>query len=213
MSLSDSLKKALSPELFTQVIDALGDDFDMDLVPRTRLNTVIKQRNDLRKAQQGQVDPQNADDEADTADTSTAAKSPAPPVNLEALKKQYESQQAEAIRGVQIQYAALEKLRGAKAVDADLIWKAGLLDTQSVQVGADGQVTGLDEAIASLQTSKAHLFGVVQKDSQAQQGTGKSAGGDPPAVVDKAAFLKMPVEQQLAFKQDHPTLFQEILKG
>ena len=38
MSLYDSLRKALTPELFTQVTDALGDDFDYDVVPRARLN-------------------------------------------------------------------------------------------------------------------------------------------------------------------------------
>ena len=48
MSFYDTLRKNLTPELFTQVTDQLGDDFDFDLVPRSRLNKVIKQRNDLR---------------------------------------------------------------------------------------------------------------------------------------------------------------------
>ena len=48
MSFQDTLRKSLTPELFTQVIDQLGDDFDFDLVPRSRLNKVIKQRNDFR---------------------------------------------------------------------------------------------------------------------------------------------------------------------
>ena len=53
MSLYDSLRKALTPELFTQVTDALGDDFDYDVVPRARLNKVIKQRNELREELSG----------------------------------------------------------------------------------------------------------------------------------------------------------------
>ena len=48
MSFLDTLRKNLTPELFTQVTDQLGDDFDFDLVPRSRLNKVIKQRNALR---------------------------------------------------------------------------------------------------------------------------------------------------------------------
>ena len=49
MSLYDTLRKNLKPDLFTQVTDQLGDDFDFDLVPRSRLNAVIKQRNTLRE--------------------------------------------------------------------------------------------------------------------------------------------------------------------
>ena len=48
MSLYDTLRKCLTPEQFTTVTDALGDDFDYDMVPRSRLNKVIKQRNELR---------------------------------------------------------------------------------------------------------------------------------------------------------------------
>ena len=33
MSLKDTLRQKLTPELFTQVTDALGDDFNFDVVP------------------------------------------------------------------------------------------------------------------------------------------------------------------------------------
>ena len=49
MSLHDDLKKKLSPENMQTLEDILGDDFEWDLVPRSRLNKVIKQRNDLKK--------------------------------------------------------------------------------------------------------------------------------------------------------------------
>ena len=49
MSFQDTLRKSLTPELYTSVIDQLGDDFDFDLVPRARVYQVIKQRNTLRE--------------------------------------------------------------------------------------------------------------------------------------------------------------------
>ena len=114
MSLLDTLRKSLSPELLTQVTDTLGDDFDFDLVPRSRLNTVIKQRNDLRE--QLGVDSQP-----------TAKKNPAPKkedpyddepldgqLDLAALRSQLEAEKQKEIAAVKIQYAALEKLRAEK---------------------------------------------------------------------------------------------------
>lgn len=50
MSLLDTLKAKLNPDLFAQVTDALGDDFDYDLVTRSRLNAVIGQREAARRA-------------------------------------------------------------------------------------------------------------------------------------------------------------------
>ena len=49
MSLKDTLRQKLTPELFTQVTDALGDDFNFDVVPRSRLNKVIGQRDTLKE--------------------------------------------------------------------------------------------------------------------------------------------------------------------
>ena len=47
MTFLETLRKNLTPEQLTAVQDAVGDDFDWDLVPRSRLNKVIKQRNEL----------------------------------------------------------------------------------------------------------------------------------------------------------------------
>lgn len=45
--MKDLLKKKLSPEIFAEVEKALGDDFDY--IPRSRLNEVITQRENLKK--------------------------------------------------------------------------------------------------------------------------------------------------------------------
>ena len=90
MSLYDSLRKALTPELFTQVTDALGDDFDYDVVPRARLNKVIKQRNDLRDQLAGNTQAQRGtsktDEDDDELNTGKSAESK--PVNVAELRAQ-----------------------------------------------------------------------------------------------------------------------------
>lgn len=212
MSFLETLRKNLTPEQFTAVTDSLGDDFDYDLVPRSRLNKVIGQRNDLRDQLAGGAQPvasvvESSPNPAAPATTST---SPAPAVDVEALKQQWKQEQDAAVAAVKIQYAALDKLRAANAIDADLIWNAGLLDTTKLTLSDDGKaVTGLDEQIAGLTTAKPHLF------TQAvPSGTGKSGGTDDfGSVKTKDEFLKLPMDKQVAFKKANPTLFQSFLNG
>ena len=212
MSLLETLRKNLTPEQFTVVQDALGDDFDWDLVPRSRLNKVIKQRNELREKLAGGSQPQNSSfagkDEEDDDDPKAADNEP---IDVKALEKQWQAQQEKAIQDLKIQYAALEKLRSANAIDADLIWKAGLVDTSKLSLDATGTLTGIEDVITDLQKNKAHLF--KAKGSDAPSGTGKE-GGDPfKGVTSKAEFLKLDIDQQLAFKQANPTLFKQFLQS
>ena len=132
MSLYDSLRKALTPELFTQVTDALGDDFDYDQVPRSRLNKVINQRNELRDQLSGISQSQSSNSsnhESDEAEKQKATEQ----LDVEALKAQWLKEQGDAVKDVKLQYAALDKLRAAGAIDADLIWAAGLIDKSKIQ--------------------------------------------------------------------------------
>ena len=209
MSFLETLRKNLTPELFTTITDALGDDFDYDLVPRTRLNKVIGQRNTLRDQLAG--DPQPAAPTNPTpAVTPSNAATPTPEVDVEELKKQWKQEQDDAVAAVKIQYAALDKLRAAHAIDADLIWSAGLLDSTKLTLGEDGKtVQGLDEQITNLTTSKPHLF------TQAvPSGTGKSGGTDDfGSVKTKEEFLKLPMDKQIAFKKANPTMFQSFLNS
>lgn len=213
MSLYDSLRKALTPELFTQVTDALGDDFDYDVVPRARLNKVIKQRNELRdqlagntQAQRGASKTDEDDDELNTGKTTDNK-----PVNVAELKAQWQKEQDDAVKAVRLQYAALEKLRAANVIDPELIWSSSVLDKSKIDLDDKGQVTGLDDMLTQLQKDKAHLF--KKATDGVPGGTGKEGGdeGKGGSVTTREEFLKLPIDKQIAFKQANPEVFKTFM--
>ena len=206
MSLYDSLRKALTPELFTQVTDALGDDFDYDQVPRSRLNKVINQRNELRDQLSGISQSQSSNSsnhESDEAEKQKATEQ----LDVEALKAQWLKEQGDAVKDVKLQYAALDKLRAAGAIDADLIWAAGLIDKSKIQQDDAGNITGLDEVINDLVTNRKNLF--VTQAQNAPSGTGKQGGEDSgfSTVSSRDEFLKLSYEDQIKFKAANPEVF------
>ena len=217
MSLYDTLRKCLTPEQFTTVTDALGDDFDYDMVPRSRLNKVIRQRNDLRdqlaKGSQLSGGKAGEDDDDDDDVGTPKGKTKSEPVDIEALKKQWQQEQKDAVKEVKIQYAALEKLRAANVIDPDLIWTSSILDKSKIDLDDKGALTGLDEQLAQLKTDKAHLFKTGAEGVPG--GTGKEGGeggGDKGDTVStREDFLKLSIEDQLKFKQDHPEVFKTFL--
>lgn len=207
MSFLDTLRKNLTPEMFSQVTDMLGDDFDYDLVPRSRLNKVINQRNDLRKQLAGAPQPPAAD----TAVESEAedAMPDTPTVDVKALELQWQRKQEEAVRDVTIKYEALSKLKAANAIDAELIWNGGLIDKSKITLDGTGAISGLDEQIEALKTSRAQLFPQVET---VPAGTGKDGIEDvTKGVATRSDFLKLTAEQQFAFKEANPTLFRQFL--
>lgn len=218
MTLYETLRKNLTPEDFTKVTDALGDDFDWDLVPRARLNKVIGQRNDLRKKLAEGSQPQgtpnggegdDGDDDSHNGGNPNSGASAGKVIDEAALRRAFDKEKADAVQAVKIQYAAVDKLRAAGAIDADLIWAGGLIDKTKLGLDATGALTGMDELITSLKTSKAHLFSKASDGVPA--GTGKS-GEDPfKGVTDKASFLKLDATQQMAYKQANPEMFKKFL--
>lgn len=213
MSLYDSLRKALTPELFTQVTDALGDDFDYDVVPRARLNKVIKQRNELRDQIAGNTQAQRGASKADEDDDELNTGKPADnkPVNVAELKAQWQKEQDAAVKAVRLQYAALEKLRAANVIDPELIWSSSVLDKSKIDLDDKGQVTGLDDMLTQLQKDKAHLF--KKATDGVPGGTGKESGdeGKGGSVTTREEFLKLPIDQQIAFKQANPEVFKTFM--
>ena len=213
MSLYDSLRKALTPELFTQVTDALGDDFDYDVVPRARLNKVIKQRNDLRDQLAGNTQAQRGtsrtDEDDDELNTGKSAESK--PVNVAELKAQWQKEQDAAVKAVRLQYAALEKLRAANVIDPELIWSSNVLDKSKIDLDDKGQVTGMDDMLTQLQKDKTHLF--KKASDGVPGGTGKDGGDDGKggSVTTREEFLKLPIDKQIAFKQANPEVFKTFM--
>lgn len=223
MSFNDTLRKNLTPELYTQVMDQLGDDFDFDLVPRSRLNKVIKQRNELRdqlaevsqpQGSKGKAPNEDDDDDDFQMPGKGKGKSAGQEVDVEALKKQWEQEQGNAVNEVKMQYAALEKLRAANAIDPELIWQAGLIDKSKLTVEADGTVKGLDEAITELTKDRANLFGKAKGKDGVDGGTGKDGGDEGFATVKtKEDFLKLSTQDQMAFKKANPEVFKTFLNS
>lgn len=202
MSFLDTLKKSLTPEMYAQVTDALGDDFDYDLVPRTRLNKVIAQRNTLRDQLAGlSGEPKPPKTDPDDPEV--------PPVDTAALEQKYKNQADEAIRGVKMQYAALSKLREAGVVDPEMVWSSSVLDKTKITMDEHDKITGMDEMITQLKTDKAYLF----KQTTPPAGTGKDGGTQFEGVTTRDAFLKLDVAQQIAFKQANPEIFKKFMKG
>lgn len=187
------LKKTLSPELFQQVEDALGDDFDWDTdadtVPRSRLNKVIKQRNDLRKQAKASTqakgeeedDDDDDDDFYDDGDTGTGKKSSATgkksgsTKTLADLKEQHEKE----LLDLKIQYAALDTLRESGARDPQLLWDSKHIDKSKVLLDDRGALTGLKEQVDTLkkEATTGYLFQTRGSQGQQQFGTGRQGTG------------------------------------
>ena len=137
MSIIERLKKNLSPEQYTAVMDALGDDFDFDLVPRARLNKVISQRNTLREqlASGLQTDGDDGDDgEGNEPKGTPKSKAKVPAAGAGTGDKTFTEEDlnkrvAESEKAIKMRYAAIQQLKDAGALDADLIFNSeGLLD-------------------------------------------------------------------------------------
>ncbi len=182
MSLHEALKKKLTPEIMGQVEDALGDDFDWDYVPRSRLNTVIKQRNELRAqiadldagASKGGNDDDDGDDGKKAGAGSGSGKT-LTQADIDAAIAAKEAENQKAINDVKIQYAALDKLREAKAVDPELAFS--LIKKESLKFNKEGVLEGLDDQVKALTESKPFLFGSASGGSGGERGTGRDGGG------------------------------------
>ena len=211
MSLYDSLRKALTPELFTQVTDALGDDVDYDVVPRTRLNKVIKQRNDLRDQLAGNAQNQRSSSNSDEDDDLEGKQPESKKVDIDALKAQWQKDQDAAVKAVKLQYAALEKLRAANVIDPELVLSSNVLDKTKIDLDDHDHVTGMDDMLTQLQKDRSHLF--KKATDGVDSGTGKESGDDGKGgdVTTREEFLKLPIDKQIAFKQRNPEVFKTFM--
>ena len=203
MSFQDTLRKSLTPELYTSVIDQLGDDFDFDLVPRARLNQVIKQRNTLREQLAENPQARGAGKKGEDEEDDEG-------IDIEKLQKQWKAQSDQAVQEVKIQYAALDKLRAAEVIDPELVWSSNVLNKKALKLDDAGALVGLDEQIENLKKNKTHLFKQTKQDPDA--GTGKEGGEEGGTkITTKEEFLKLDVDKQIAFKKANPEIFKTFM--
>lgn len=196
MSIIERLKKNLSSEQYTAVMDALGDDFDFDLVPRTRLNKVISQRNALREqlASGLQTDVDDGDDgEGNEPKRTPKAKAKVPAAGAGTGDKTFTEEDfnrrvIESEKAIKMRYAAIQQLKDAGALDADLVFNSeGLLDKSKLTFEDATGLGGLEDQIAALKESKGFLFnadsnggdkGKSKAKEEAPAGTGKGSESD-----------------------------------
>ena len=223
MSLKDTLRQKLTPELFTQVTDALGDDFNFDVVPRSRLNKVIGQRDTLKeqletalKGTQTKGGSEDDDDDFQMPDTTKGKgkkQSSETTLTEEEIQRRINEATQQAQNEVRIQYAGLDALRNANAVDPDLVFT--LIDKSKLKFDDSGKLTGIDEQITALKTSKPNLFpdgGNKGGRKDTPGGTGKDGGSEKfETVKSKEDFLKLSTADQLKFKEAHPDVFKSYL--
>ena len=226
MSLKDTLRQKLTPELFTQVTDALGDDFNFDVVPRSRLNKVIGQRDTLKEQLEaamkgtqtsrsgGNPDDDDDDDDFEMPDLSKGkGKSKTAGLTQEEVARQIEEATKNARTEMTIQFAGLDALRNANAVDPDLVFT--LIDKSKLKLDDSGKLTGMEEQIEALKTSKPNLFptdGGEGGRKKTPGGTGKEGGSEKfEQVKSKEDFLKLSTADQIKFKEAHPDVFKSYL--
>lgn len=221
MSLLDTLRKNLDSETFAKVTDALGDDFNYDMVPRTRLNKDIAQRDEARRqladSQSGGATGDDDDDDDQGAGGGTPPKSPAPGGGLsqkdldKAVQKERKAGEAK-IKEMQLQFAATEKLREAKFVDPALVLSSGLIDFTKVTTDDKGAIAGgLDDQITAIAKARPYLVGGADGGG-APGGTGKDGGGDDfGSVKTFDEFMKLPSDKQMAFKAANPDAFKGFM--
>lgn len=170
------LKELLGEELFTQVTEKLGKHKNIELlvndkkensyVPKSRLDTVIKQKGALSD-KVDELEVQLEEMRTGEAD-------------IESLKAQLQDAQTK-IADAKAESTKIRKdseiklaIAGSGAKKSDLITK--LLDADKVVIKEDGTVEGLEEQITALKEEAPELFGVIN--TQPQGGTaGKPARG------------------------------------
>ena len=216
MSLLDTLKKNLTPEQFTAVQDALGDDFNWDVVPRSRLNKVIKQRDEARQQLAQATGTGTSDDDGDDGSNNNGGGANGgtgkgfSQADIDAAVKAANDRHAEELQKIRMDHAVLAKLSESNFVDPNLVLSAGLIDTTKVTLDDNGVITGgLDDQISSLATSRPYLINVS---NGGQRGTGRAGGTDEfGSVTNKEEFLKLSYDKQLEFKKANPEVFKGFI--
>lgn len=215
MSFLDDLRKKLDPDTFAAVTDQLGDDFNYDVVPRSRLNKVIQQRDTYKAQVDAGTQPSagGPEPEGGPPATQTGANPKAQPeVDVAALTAKFEQEKAQAIKDLRVEFAGLNMLREEGAFDPELSWS--LIDKSKVTIGDDGKtISGLKEQIDAQKEARAFMYGSQSKRKEGEKGTGKNGGGDQDVTVTKDDFLKMSYDDQLKFKEAHPDTFKEFLES
>jgi hypothetical protein len=171
------LKELLGEELYAQVMEKAGDKNKLAIVsdgtwfPKAKFDEV----NDQKKLYKEQADgfSKSLEDMKKSAVGNEALTQ-----QLEDMKKQIGEKDAQ-MKDVTLTGHIDRALIQAKAKHTDLLLSK--IDKSKVVIGEDGKLTGLDDQIATLQTSYKELFGET-----VVAGNPPGAGGTPTPAPDES---------------------------
>lgn len=196
MKKDEFVKLGVDEELAAKLETASQEELK-GFIPKARFDEVNNEKKKL------ELDVRDRDSQLETLKNSTG--------DVEALKKQIETLQADnkkkdeehaaEVRQLKIDAAVDAALSAAKAKNATAV-KALLKDMDKAELQEDGTIKGLAEQIAALQKSDEYLFDA--KDSKkkmkgAEPGEGGKEDGD-----DKVDTSKMTYSELAAYMVEHP---------
>lgn len=156
----------ISEELAEKASAASAEELK-EFVPRTRLNEVIQERNQLREFKKD-AETQIEDLKKSAGDNEALTKQIS---DLQEAQRQKAAEYDSQIKALKLTNAIRAGITDAQ--DADLV--AGLVDQKKLILGDDGSVTGLEEQLKALRESKPFLF--KEKDQDGKGGAGKGGAG------------------------------------
>jgi hypothetical protein len=186
MGLYDDLRKRLNPETLAAVMEQMGDEYDFNQVPYSRLQQVIAERNSLRDQIGATPSVQVQAQPVVAAAAAAAPLEQSSEVSFtqkdidKAVRDAVRKKDAE-LKAFKVRTVALQKLRDAGCIDAELVYDSVKVNKDALDFTEAGELQGLDDQIASLKQNSAMLFKSetnVNENQNVIQGTGKTGGAE-----------------------------------
>ena len=201
-----TLKELLGEELYSQVMEKVGDKHkiaivsDGNWIPKDKFDAVNNEKNEY-KQQVESLNQKLTELNGKLKDNEEAQQT------IEALKQQIEDKEQELAQTRKINAIKFEILKANPRDVADILPH---IDSDVVKI-EDGKVLGLEEQIKALKESKAYLF-----NDEEPSGTGGSKGNAPRSasrnIITKEDFSKMNYLERLKLKQENEELYNQLIK-
>lgn len=201
-----TLKELLGEELYSQVMEKVGDKHkiaivsDGNWIPKDKFDAVNNEKNEY-KQQVESLNQKLTELNGKLKDNEEAQQT------IEALKQQIEDKEQELAQTRKINAIKFEILKANPRDVADILPH---IDSDVVKI-EDGKVLGLEEQIKALKESKAYLF-----NDEEPSGTGGSKGNAPRSasrnIITKEDFGKMNYLERLKLKQENEELYNQLIK-
>ena len=200
--------EGMTDELADKVVELSTAEMK-DMVPKTRLNEVIKER-DNAKADHADVLKQLGALQKETADT-----------DVEGLKQKITELETASKNAAKAHENEIKQLKIDNAVDAALLSAKArnskavkaLLDLENAELDEDGTVKGLADQIKALQTAEdsKFMFGSATKLKGASFGESGDSGDGSAMTLE--AFRKLSPVDRYNFSTEHPDEYKKLYEN